>query len=265
MKNVQTSPVSRRSGLCLALVLLVASSARAQSGRQEPSKLKQPQQLELTGWELKEVAFEEPHREIQGDGTVVLRPWGYQLIVSAKKFPIRALDPVVELGDYRLHHWEWVDDDRRDAIVYTFWNTDILRAERPFSVVYLGDETTRATFEEPLDPEKLRRLSKAQRERLAVPDIESGRIDSRDGGVVRGTLHLKESAAVHLAIWRTDGTWTLGPLVRADDEGHFEQRWPLIEQAEATALVRLKPGTAAPVTAMMTKDLPKGAEILDQK
>ncbi len=251
-----------KTGLVVALGFLLSASVGAQEI--PPAEVASVGPLKISSWELREVLLDPPHRELQEDGTARLRSWGYQLTVRAETFPVRALDPQVHLDEHVLVHYEWCNDESTSCIVYTFWDPEILRSERRFTVIYAGDERTRTVLPKPFDPERLVRLPDDVRRTEGIPELEGGRLEMLGPDRWTGSLRLKAPATARLA-WRVGDGWRIdaSPLAR-DEVGRFEVPAPSFDgPVQAVALLRLPAGAAVP--ARLTGAWPKGWEVLDRK
>lgn len=251
------------------LVVLILMAASALGQETPPVEPETPQAevaaaapLSITGWELREVLLDPPQRDIQDDGSVRLRTWGFQLVLRAKDFPVRALDPQIHLGDRVLKRYEWCGETT-DCIVFTFWDPEILRAERSFTVIYEGDERTRTRLQEPFDPERLERLPKDVREQAGLPELEGGVIEELGEKVV-GHLRLESPARTRVA-WRVGDAWEIAPTdLEVDPAGRFELSPEGLSEATRVALLRLPPEVET-VPSVIRGEWPKGWEVLDLK
>ena len=247
--------------LALAGVALAAPAVR----QQQPTPRIQFGPLDLRGYELREHQFDPPFRIPQRDGTVELRKFGWQIVIKGENFPTRALDPILWVDDVELIRYERCTVEDGPALVYSFFDPSLLRAEHGLQVIYGKDERTRTKLIERLDPERLVRLPEAQRRALGMPELESFTLKAVTAeGHVEGDDRLTGNVTSALAARLESGVLrVMAGAQKIDDAHRFTADVGPFPKG-TTYVVALRVPEGAAVKGDLA-DLPKGVELLDSK
>lgn len=246
----------------LLLPLALAAGAFAQDGAPAPAI--EYGRLTLTGCELREARFTPPFRTWK-DGKETLHQGGWHVVIHGGRFPVRALDPILWLGDTPIRNYEREVHGETESLRFCVTDPTLLRAERELTVIYGEDERTRTRLLERLDPEKLVRLPAAERAALALPELEGLTLQTvTAAGKVTGIGHVS-GGKVTLAARLDDGR--LAPLpvtVAFDADGKFSLDVGALPE-RATHLVALLLAGGELRAGVELANLPKGVELLDSK
>ncbi len=248
--------------LAAAAALLVAAA----SAQETPAPLPSIEygRLTITGYELREARLNPPFRTWT-DGKETLHQYAFKVVITGSRFPIRALDPILWIGDTPVRNYERAAYADGDALLFCVTDPALLRAERDLTVIYGTDERTRTRLIERLDPERLVKLPAAERLAAGLPELEGVTLTAvgADGRVTgQGRI---DGGRIALAARLDDGK--LQPLVKEitlDATGKFAVAvGPL--PARATHVVALLVRGEMPAAGVELAALPKEVEVLDSK
>ena len=256
----------------LGALLLISGASLATASAQEPPSI-QYGALTIHGYELREARHDPPKRIAAYDGSIATHAFSWQIVIRGEKFPIRALDPELWVGDVKLVHFERHELADGQELVFEVIDPNLLRAERELQVIYGRDERTRTKLLERLDPEKLVKLPEPQRKDSGIPELEgltlrSVDVSGRISGVARITsgedakdLNLRLAARLESGrLQLLDGTVKLpvgGQGAFTADVGSLP--------AGTTHVVALRVTGDAALAGADLAALPKGVELLDSK
>lgn len=113
--------------------------------------------LTITGTELHEARFTPPFRTWT-DGKETLHKGGWHVVLHGGPFPVRALDPILWLGDTPIRNYQREIHGESEALLFCVTDPALLRSERTMTLIYGEDERTRTQLLERLDPETLVRF-----------------------------------------------------------------------------------------------------------
>src|SRR5688572_21472149 len=88
----------------LAALAALAAAPSAASAQEPPSI--QYGRLTITGYELREVRFARPFRVLEQGKPEQLHDYGWFVVIHGENFPIRALDPILWIGDTPIRDYE---------------------------------------------------------------------------------------------------------------------------------------------------------------
>jgi hypothetical protein len=245
-------------------VALPEPVARAQGA--PPAPVIEFGRLTVTGTELREARFTPPFRT-WSDGKETLHRGGWHVVLHGGPFPVRALDPILWLGDTPIRNYQREVHGESEALLFCVTDPALLRSERTMTLIYGEDERTRTQLLERLDPESLVRLPDGERRDLALPELEhftlrTVRADGRIGG--SGAL---AAGRVLLAARFEDGRLQALLVPQAlDRDGRLAVELGALPE-RATRVVALLVGSEAfvlPADLRLT-GLPKDVELLDSK
>jgi len=248
----------------LAACAALAAAPSAASAQEPPSI--QYGRLTITGYELRETRFARPFRVLEQGKPEQLHDYGWLVVIHGQDFPVRALDPILWIGDTPIRDYEREFHGDTPALAFIVVDPTLLRAERELTVIYGTDERTRTKLLERMDPEKLVRLPAAERAALKMPELEGVTLaaPAADGRIAgQGRL---DGGRLVLAARLDDGK--LVPLardVKLDAQGRFAVEAGALP-AKATHVVALRLAEAGePAAPLELAALPKGVELLDSK
>lgn len=247
----------------LAVSSLFAATLFAQQG---PATSANFGTLPVLGCELREARFSHPFRTRRADGSEELHTAGWEIVVKGGPFPIRSLDPILWVDDVPLRNYDRAMAGGVEELVYQVVDPKLLRAEHNLQLIYGKDERTRTKLLERLDPEKLVKLPDAERQALALPDLEGVTLTAVGAdGKIAGRGRVSEGT-IRLAARLDSGTLQLlKGDVKLDAQGNFAvDVGPL---PKGTGFVGLLLFVAPNVTLDVADfgTLPKGVELLDAK
>ncbi|MBL8842754.1 MAG: hypothetical protein JNL90_14640 [Planctomycetes bacterium] len=254
-----------------AAALLLVAAASAQETPAPPPSIEYGR-LTITGYELREERLNPPFRT-WSDGKETLHQYAFKVVIRGGRFPVRALDPILWIGDTPVRNYERELFADGESLLFCVTDPALLRAERDLTVIYGTDERTRTRLIERLDPERLVKLPAAERAASGLPELEGVTLTAvgADGRIAgRGRL---AAGRIALVVRLDDGKLVpLATEVALDAQGRFAvAAGPLPARASHVAALLLTGERAAAAAGAATlagvelAALPKGIELLDSK
>ncbi len=222
--------------------------------------------LTLTGVELREAPFTPPFRTWT-DGKETLHKGGWHVVLHGGPFPVRALDPILWLGDAPIRNYQRELHGESEALLFCVTDPALLRSERSLTLIYGEDERTRTQLLERLDPETLVRLPEADRRELSLPELEGFTLKSvRADGRIGGSGRLVDGLVLLASGFEDGRLQALADALALDKEGRLAKELGVLpERATHVVALRVAPGAPGLPPGTRLTGLPKGFELLDSK